>query len=236
MTKRRFGFLLLMVLVLVLLGAGGDRLRGEVGIKVGLSISGFHNCDDYRTYLGYEIDWLQARGNNRPIFGMQVGIFKTFKLTRHFLFQPEIHYALRGMDFSRSYLYDTMIFKVKIHYLEFPLLLKYRFSAFQGFFKPALYVGPYGALKLSAKKSTRFDQEAATATLPNVNGGDLGLVAGASADFDFRDFRLLLDLRFQMGLTSIMSLPKDFVAPYDHQGTVKNTTLSLLVGIGFDLW
>jgi len=89
------------------------------------------------------------------LLSYQIGVFKSFSLSEKFNIQPELFYTVRGGDASEDFLFENVIFKMKISYLEFPLLLKYRIPVTSKS-KLVLFWGPYAAFKLKAKKCTEI--------------------------------------------------------------------------------
>ena len=100
-----------------------NPLGATIGIKGGISLTGLlSSTGDFRHVLGYEINSL-TMGN---LMGFQAGIFKVFDLSGRLQIQPEISFALRGGDAGSNFVYDDIVYKIKIYYVEFPLILKYR--------------------------------------------------------------------------------------------------------------
>ncbi len=74
----RFFFCLVMVLFIY-----PYNINAQPGIKFGVVISGFqawqdlkpYTGNDYRPFLGYEVDWVQDEGY--PDIGFQFGLFYT---------------------------------------------------------------------------------------------------------------------------------------------------------------
>ncbi|MFQ6116615.1 MAG: outer membrane beta-barrel protein, partial [bacterium] len=112
------GFLLCILLLLVHLSTA----FGQLGLKGGLAVSGFqawqdlrpYSGNDYRPFLGYEVDWIQDEGY--PDVGFQVGVFYTKDLSKHFALQPELYYSQRGLHFYQTELYSTS-YSLNVNYL-----------------------------------------------------------------------------------------------------------------------
>ena len=205
-------------------------LSAEVGVKGGMSLSGLQSSTrDYRHVLGYEMSGLAG---GRPLTGFQAGLFKTFDLSRRFQVQPEISYAWRGVNFGRTYLYDDIVFKVNIFYVEVPLLLKYKIVAGRTF-SSALCAGPYAALKLKAEKQTRIWKEEEVTALPNVRSFDYGLILGLSAEYALGSGRALLELRSGVGLNNVMDVLPDMIPLYPDKDHIQNLYIAFLVGYAF---
>jgi len=204
-------------------------LKADIGVKGGMSLSALHSSrGDFRHVLGYEWGGL-SMGN---LWGFQVGFFKTFDLSRRFQIQPEIYYTLRGGDGSATFVYDDIIYKLNIFYVEIPLILKYKIVAGRTF-SSAVFAGPYAALKLKAEKQTRIWNEEDATALQNVKTFDYGLILGLGAEYDIGSGRLLLDLRSGLGLNNIMDVPPDTIRLYPEKDHIRNLYASVLIGYAF---
>jgi hypothetical protein len=205
-------------------------LRAEIGVKGGMTLSGLQSSTgDYRHVLGYEMSGLSG---GKPLMGFQVGLFITFDLSRRFQIQPEIYYTLRGGDHSTTYLYDDIVYKVKIFYVEIPVILKYKIVAGRTF-SSAVCAGPYAAFKLKAEKQTRIWKEDEVTTLPNVRSFDYGLILGLTVEYAIGSGRAHLDLRSGLGMNNIMDVLPDTVRLYPDKDHIRNLYISILAGYAF---
>ena len=205
-------------------------LSAEIGVKGGMSLSGLQSSTgDYRHVLGYEMSGLSG---GRVLTGFQAGLFKTFDLSRRFQIQPEINYTLRGGNGSTTYLYDDIVNKVNIFYVETPLILKYKIVAGRPF-SSAVFAGPYAALKLKAEKQTKIWKEEEVTTLPNVRSFDYGVILGLTVEYALGSGRALLDLRSGVGLNNIMDVLPDTIPLYPDKDHIRNLSISVLVGYAF---
>ena len=206
-----------------------NTLFAGIGIKGGVSISGLLSATaDFRHFLGYEMDWL-TMGN---LWSFQIGVFRTFDISGHFKFQPEIYYSNRGGDASEAFTFEKIKFKVIINYLEFPLLLKYEIPL-KGRFRFNLLVGPYAALKLSAKKCSEIWGRKEVADLENVKSFDYGVIFGGGIEVSMGSGQLILELRSSYGLKNIMTMPEGFIKLYDEEDFVRNFSAVIMTGYKF---
>jgi len=227
MTHREIRWKWLVLVFFVLVVMANNPLGAVVGIKGGMSWSGMLSATgDYRHFLGYEMGGLSHGGF---LAGFQGGLFTSFDLSLRFQIQPEILYAVRGGDGSQTYIYDEIIFKAKLRYLEFPLLLKYRVLAGRAF-SPVVIFGPYAALKLKTEKETRIWKVKEIAELENVKNIDFGMLLGLGVDFDFSPGRALLEVRCGFGLHSIMNALPGTVSLYEDRDHIRNVHLSAMIG------
>jgi hypothetical protein len=148
MEIKKLGFLLgTLLLVLMPLNAAWCQF----GIKGGLALSGFQLSqnvsssvgNDYRPFLGYEVEWIQEGDAAKPALGLQIGVFYIKDLSECFAVQPELFYSQRGLYFYQIELYNTS-YHLKVHYVEVPLLLKFNIPL-ELSVKPSLLAGPYTA-------------------------------------------------------------------------------------------
>jgi len=205
-------------------------LHAEIGIKGGVSLSGLQSSTgDYRHVLGYEMNGLSG---GKFLTGFQAGLFKTFDLSKRFQIQPEINYALRGGNGSTTYLYDDIVCKVNIFYVEIPVILKYKILTGRTF-SSAVYAGPYTALKLKAEKQTRIWKEEEATALPNVRSFDYGLILGLDVEYALGSGRALVDLRSGVGLNNIMDILPDIVPLYPDKDRTRNLYVAVLAGYAF---
>lgn len=229
--KKRF-----LLCILLLLFIHITTVFGQLGIKGGLVMSGFKPSqdlkpflgDDYRPFLGYEVDWIQ---NGYPDFGFQIGIFYTRDISKYFALQPELYYSQRGHHFYQIELYNTS-YKLKVNYVEIPLLIKYKIPVGWSV-KPSLLVGPYAAFKLSAKRTLDIWGEKDTRGVSCVNKLDYGLVFAVNSEFSAWSRQLMFEIRFNWGLASIMSQPEEFTDLYEDAGSVNLLAINFMTGFRF---
>ena len=119
--------------------------EAQIGIKAGCGVSDIVFAKEGQVpYLGYEVDYLTHRN---PLFSYQFGIFGTIDFHKHFDFQPELMFARQGLNYNINFLYDNVVYRLHIYYLQMPLLIRYKMSLKKKS-HPILFLGPYGALKL----------------------------------------------------------------------------------------
>ena len=126
-----------------------------------------------------------ASGN--PLIGAIAGISFSFPIGERLSFIPGLQYSFRGMDYSQIYTRDTMITidfngtsgevpsyytayvdgKMRLHYIDIPLLIGYRIWKIQ------MLLGPYVSVLLAGK-----------------DAGNVKVVIGSGGVFDdyYEDF------------------------------------------------
>jgi len=205
-----------------------NPLRAATGFKSGICFSGQASTEGFQHFLGYEMGGLSGGA----LLGFQAGFFKTFDLSRRLQVQSEIFYALRGGDGSTTFLYDDIVYRIKIHYVEFPLTLKFRVWG-RGAFSAAVFAGPYAALKLKAEKKTRIWRVEESTPLENVKKLDYGVILGLAAEYDGRLGRVLLELRSGYGLGNSMEAIPGAIRLHPGKDAMRNVYVAVLMGIGF---
>ena len=141
-----------LLLIIFLLGTGYSHAQ-EIVFGAGINYGGPIPTEP--------ID--SASGN--LLVGTNVGICLSFILNERFSFVPGLQYSFRGMDYGQVYTRDTMIDidvngtsakvpsyytadvggKMRLHYIDIPLLIGYRFWKIQ------MLLGPYVSFLLAGK-------------------------------------------------------------------------------------
>jgi len=104
------------------------------GIRAGMNFSHTYAEYSYTKQSSYASGGGSTGGDYRDILGMQAGLVVDFAVSNWFHLQPGLMYIQKGMGYEHEgYSYDEITF----HYLELPLLLSLKFSAFR------LNAGPY---------------------------------------------------------------------------------------------
>lgn len=229
--------LLLGISLLVLMPL--NAAWGQFGLKGGLAVSGFQlsqnsspsTGNDYRPFLGYQVEWLQEGDASSPDFGLQIGIFYAKDFSKYLAVQLELFYSQRGLHFYQTELYNSA-YSLEVNYVEVPLLLKFKIP-FNWNVKPSLLAGPYAAFKLRANRTLRIWDEQNTKRVSSVKGLDYGLVFAISSEFPAWSRQLLFEIRFNWGLASMMAQPKEFIDLYEDAGRVNVLAFIFLTGIEF---
>jgi hypothetical protein len=193
----------LMLLAIVTLGT--SPLCAEnmmVGVKGGLSLANLTGGDVYNNSIKYA-------GNG--------GAFMRFTLTGIFAVQPEVLFAMKGAKFE----IEDLKSEEKTNYIEIPLLVRVTMPN-EGKMKPSLFVGPAIGILLSNKITNGEEIDIKDAT----KSSDIGLVAGAGVEYVLEKSCVLIDARYEMGLTSIMEKSGG------EQKEVKNSVFSIMIGYG----
>ncbi len=204
-------------------------IQSNSGIKGGMSVSGlFSKTGDFRHAFGYEIDWL-TMGN---LFGGQIGLFRTFNISKTFKIQPELFYVNWGGNGSETFLFEKLLYKVSVNYIQVSLLLKVKLFQKKRV-QPVLLLGPYLAIKVLAKKHTEIWGEKDVTDLNNVKAADYGLTSGLGFELDLKAGQFLFEIRSNLGLRNIMTVPDGYIRLYDEKDSIKNFSFAILTGFSF---
>ena len=194
-------------------------LRGEVGVKAGIEMSNFSLSKDIAN----------TEFNSRK--SLKLGAFASIGLTGGLSLQPEFYYTQKGTEVREG----TVLALYKLSYMEFPVLLKYRFpSTGRSLF--SLFTGPYYALNTTASGELKIngeDRGGIPDLKENVAGSDYGLVIGGEFGYRLGKGRLILDLRFSLGLMNIGKNVRQISGDLDYDDTVKNRSISFTIGYAF---
>jgi hypothetical protein len=224
--------------VLLLLLTLPSTAFAQPGIKAGVAVSGFqawqdlehpHSANDYRPFLGYEVDWLQEE--SYPDFGLQIGLFYTRDISERFAVQPEVYYSERGVHFDQTELYNSS-YSLNVAYLEIPLLLQYKIPV-KWRLKPSILGGPYAAFKLSADRTLEIWGERDTRDVSSVNSLDYGFVFAVESEFSVLSRNMMVELRLNWGLANVMNQPDGFTDLFEDAGRVSVMAASLMTGLRF---
>lgn len=195
----------------------------------------------------------QRLESNSESFRPKVGLFYSFQLGKNINFQPEVYLSYNTYDYAGVVFPGSLIsrkelrFYDNIRYLEIPLLLKYRIPL-KGDLRPVLIAGGYAALRLSKENATDeammleadWWAEYETPLMRKYAAVEGGVVVGIGVEHGSGNTKLSFDVRFNIGLTTLVSVFSSFptenaygvyVLPYDY--TQRNHSLSFMVGLSF---
>jgi Outer membrane protein beta-barrel domain len=192
-----------LLVTLGILGLGVPCVRAEkmmVGVEGGLSLANLRGGDVY---------------NNSIKYGAIGGVFGRHALTGIFAIQPEVLFAMKGAKYEA----DGIKSQQEINYIEIPVLVRATMRK-EGKLKPSLFAGPAIGILLSNKITNGEEIDIKDAS----NGSDFGLVFGAGADYMLEKGCVLLDARYELGLTSTMKSAQD--------KEIKNSVISIMIGYG----
>jgi len=209
-----------------------NEATAQFGIKGGPGISDIaFKLSGQTPYLGYEIDFME---HNNPLITFQFGLSQNVTLGRKFNIQPELLFVRQGLDYDISFLYEEITYRIKINYLQVPLIIYYR-SAPEKKVHPGLFAGPYISFKLNAVRELSNEENFNENPLTNIHDIDFGMLGGICMDFDFPTGQLNLELRTNFSLINMMDPIEGNLAWYygPPKEYVRNVSISILMGYRF---
>jgi hypothetical protein len=203
--KYRFTAFVTVLLVLTFSLVSAQKIGG--GIKAGMNIANFH---------GDDVEDSQSK------IGFCGGGFVSFSLGIVAI-QPELLYSQKGAKWEEEFLDETWRLTYKFNYLEIPVLVKMIIPV-QGKVMPNLFLGPYFGFTITDPRGElEVDGTTMEDDLEGVKDTDVGVVFGGGLDFVLGQGKIVFDVRYDLGLTSL-----------DEEGAdVKNNVISFLLGYSF---
>jgi hypothetical protein len=201
-----------VALPLALLIAGPLHAQTTLGVKGGINISD----------VDADVEGLPDVIDSKT--GFVGGAFATFGLGSLFAVQPELLYSQKGFEASEG----ELSAQLGTNYFEIPVLLKAQFNL--AMLRPAVYAGPVVSFETGCTVSVLGvsvdcdDDEG----FVDRKTSDWGAVFGANVDLFVGPVMLLLDARYQLGLTNLADVP-------DSTDEVKNRVWQIMAGVGITL-
>ncbi len=202
-----------IALPLALLIAVPLQAQTTIGVKGGINVANVDtNVEDISDLIDSKT-------------GFVGGGFVTLGLGSLFALQPELLYSQKGFqvdEFGETVKFNT-------NYIEIPVLLKAQFKL--AMLRPAVYAGPVlsfetGCTVSALELSVDCDDEMAGVGERKTN--EWGAVFGANLDFFLGPVTLILDGRYQLGLTNLADVP-------DSDDEVKSQVWQFMAGVGWTL-
>ena len=184
----------------------------DLGLKGGMAFTNLRFSD-------MEGDLYQTLG--KPVFGA----FFAFNLTPCLAIQPEVYYLTLGAKMVKPGEMDYRM-ELAFNYIHVPVLVKVRLVK-QGQIKPILFAGPYVSFLGRAKQNLYIDGvlEDSMDVKEYLKSTDFGAAFGGGLEFALSKLMLILDVRYNLGLTDINR--------EGEVGTIKTKGLLVMAGIGF---
>lgn len=209
MKTLRFGIALFVGIALI--APHSVSAQTSIGVKAGIGISDISVEDD-------------GSFDSRTAF--IGGGFATIGLGETFFVQPELLYALKGASSD----FEGVEATIGLDYIEIPLLFGAQFGLGGSSVVPRVFAGPAVAFETGCKisgeeggVSVELDCEEAEIQTKSV---DFGLVFGAGLAIPLGGFELILDGRYDLGLTNIDD--SEF-----ESASAKNRAWQFMAGVGF---
>ena len=207
-------------------------IEAQIGVKAGVGVSDIVFKDVGQTpYLGYEINSIEHR---IPLVTFQIGLFTTFDVSDHFVFQPELLYVTQGLDYSTNYVYDDIKYKIKSSYIQAPLLFRYK-TAVKNNKLSGIVIGPYASLKLNANRITEIEGQHEKSEMTNIKQADFGVIAGYVFDFNLVSRKMMIDLRSSYSLVNMMDRIAGYMPLYNGPKDEYARNISITLSVGYQL-
>lgn len=211
MKPHGFTGLAVVALLFALPASGRAQGRVEWGLKGGLNVTGLRGADG----------WFDTKR------GVIAGAYGAFDFAPEFGVEIDALFSMRGakiqgvgIDATGNFTgFYTKGFYI-LDYLEFPILARFNAPTY-GRVRPHLYAGPTVAFKVGAR--VLYGGSPAT-DLDAVRTLDSGLAGGVSADVALGTTTLVLDGRYNVGLTNVFN----WSGP-----SFKNDGFALMAGVAF---
>jgi hypothetical protein len=200
-----------MALPLALLIATPLQAQTTLGVKGGINVAN----------VSTNIDISELVDSRTGFVG---GAFVTLGLGSLFAVQPELLYSQKGFKAEES----GQSAQLGTNYIEIPVLLKAQFKL--AMLRPAVYAGPVASFETSCNLDVvgvSFDCDDGEGFVDRKKN-EWGAVFGANVDLLLGSITLILDGRYQLGLTNLADVP-------DGDDEVKSRVWQIMAGVGFTL-
>ncbi len=220
---------IVLAYIIVLLLCNYSSSHAQLTLQAGAGASDIAFLKRGQTpYLSYEINSLWHR---KPMMSFQGGISYAIPMDKRLEFQPGMILVLQGLNYSTSYLYDDIVFKMNLTYLQLPLLLKYKIFLRKKRHS-GLVAGPYAGLKLSGKKIMQIEGVSEKTAIANARSIDFGILAGYTLNFELPKGALAIAFRTTYSLINMMDSIAEGLPHYygPSKEYARNVNISILLG------
>jgi opacity protein-like surface antigen len=145
------------------------------------------------------------------------GVFAQFHLKPSFTIQPELNYLCKGRSSDNENSEDATF-----HYLQIPVLAGYEFDLNKSL-SAYLNAGPFVAPMLKSEYKGISGTEINSNAEGTDKKTDFGLILGGGILIPVNKVKIMVDLRYDLGLGKLNKQPDDF----------RTKALSLTTGIMF---
>jgi hypothetical protein len=149
--------------------------------------------------------------------------------------QPEVNYIIKGFDVREMDQGEDISSKYKISYIEVPVLVYYK-APLKGKIIPGIFFGPYvGFAQKVTEVQTAFGETEKRDVGDNLKEQDFGLIFGGNVRYGRGSLRLMLDVRYSIGINNVAQDVEEIAYEYREDDTIKNRSLVVSLGIAFNL-
>ncbi len=202
-----------LALPLALLIAAPLPAQTTIGVKGGINVA------DVSTNVVDVSDLVDSKT------GFVGGGFVTLGLGSLFAVQPELLYSQKGFNAEEG----GLSAQLNTNYIEIPVLLKAQFKL--AMLRPAVYAGPVVSFETTCNLDllgVTFDCDDDDEGFDQRKKTDWGAVFGANLDFFLGPLTLILDGRYQLGLTNLADDPEG-------NDEIKTRVWQFMAGVGFTI-
>ena len=184
----------------------------DLGIKAGVTMS--------------NVRWSDDDGEETALIRPTFGAFALIRVNPTLEIQPEIDFMTVGEQWSFSDEGGSGKYTEVYNYIHIPVLIKARLAK-QGKIVPVVFAGPAVGILLSAKDRAYIDGDLVFTydMKQDLKSTDFGVDLGAQAEMMLSDLKLIIDLRYYLGLTNVYAADSKF--------TLKNNSVMLTAGVAF---
>jgi hypothetical protein len=149
--------------------------------------------------------------------------------------QAEVLSCTKGFDVRETYQGQDISSVYTIRYFEIPVLLSYRLFSHKKL-QPVLLAGFYFGIPGKVWVAQTVEGQTEERELgDNLKQTDAGTVIGLDLRYRLKRICLVLAARYQHGLTNISRNTQAVSYDFDANDTIKNRSLSLMLGLALEL-
>jgi len=180
-----------------------------IGVKGGLSMAGIRGDGTS--------DW-----SNRN--GFAGGGFFFLPFSDYFGLQAEVLYVTKGAVHEEDFNGQPLKTTLDLVYLEIPVLARLTIPTSVRV-TPTIFAGPALGLKIKGQQEAEYQGQSTSEEIEGLKSTDFGLVLGGGLDVDTGYGKILVDLRYEFGLTNILE-----------EGDIKNGAFLIMGGYSLNFW
>ncbi len=214
--------IIIIIYVTIIFTFNSNAMNFGLNIKQGLNIS---------TIL---TDWQYIDEDKKMYLGSISGIGFSFGIVDFFTIQPEILFSMKGIRFNIDDFTVEFDQIFALNYLEFPVLFKFNIPSSK--LIPNFYIGPGFDVLLSAKEKIvsaegNDEGDIFENIKEDVNNYDFILVSGGGLELLIKKIRILLDIRYSIGLINIEI--NNISSFTNFEKSFLNSSISTFIGLAF---
>lgn len=230
MKKLTLAVCILMLFALCAYAQDAPLAKGVIGkgIEAGVVLGNLTGSD--AKGMMADLSGEDIAAEKKMLLGFGGGAFVTYGFTPMFAIQPEVLYMMKGAKYEATVDGTAYTMKVKLSYLEVPVLLKVM-PQMKGNIKPNFFAGPYAAFLLSAKATldpVPEGEDGEADLKDDMKSIEFGFTVGAGLDFAMNKGKITLDGRYDLGMNKLAD-----IEDIDEQPEIKTGTISVMVGYSF---